>query len=64
MFKKAVEWELIIATRATAVIPFTIISERTRFLSGGEIRRLLQESEKQVISPWLLPLVSLAFNTG
>jgi len=64
MFKKAVEWDLTKANPATAVKRFTITSERTRFLSGGEIQRLLQESEKQVTSPWLLPLVTLALNTG
>ncbi len=49
---------------ATAVKRFTITSERTRFLSGGEIHKLLQECEKPVTSPWLLPLVTLALNTG
>jgi integrase len=64
MFKKAVEWDPTKANPATAVKRFTITSERTRFLSGGEIQRLLQECEKQVTSPWLLPLVTLAVNTG
>jgi len=48
----------------TAVKRFTITSKSNRFLSGGEIQRLLQESEKQVTSPWLLPPVTLALNTG
>src|SRR5258706_10397466 len=47
MFKKAVEWDLTKANPATAVKRFTITSERTRFLSGGEIHKLLQECEKQ-----------------
>lgn len=51
MFKKALEWDLTKANPATAVKRFTITSERTRFLSGGEIQRLLRESEKQITSP-------------
>jgi len=64
MFKKAVEWDLTKGNPATAVKRFTITSERTRFLNREEIQRLLQECEKQVTSPWLLPLVTLALNTG
>ena len=64
MFKKATEWDLTKNNPAAAVKRFTINSERTRFLSREEIQRLLQECEKQVTSPWLLPLVTLALNTG
>src|SRR5215510_12381343 len=64
MFKKAVEWDLTKANPATAVKRFAITSERTRFLSRDEIQGLLKECEKQVTSPWLLPLVTLALSTG
>jgi site-specific recombinase XerD len=64
MFKKAVEWDLTKANPASTVKRFTITSERIRFLKREEIQRLLQVSEKQVTSPWLLPLVTLALNTG
>jgi site-specific recombinase XerD len=64
MFKKATEWDLTKNNPAAAVKRFTINSERTRFLSREEIQRVLQECEKQVTSPWLLPLVTLALNTG
>jgi integrase len=64
MLKKAVEWDLTKRNPATAVKRFAITSERTRFLSRDEIQSLLQECEKQVTSPWLLPLVTLALNTG
>jgi len=64
MFKKATEWDLTKNNPAAAVKRFTITSERTRFLSRDEIQRLLQECEKQVTSPWLLPLATLALNTG
>ena len=64
MFKKAVEWDLTKGNPAAAVKRFAITSERTRFLSRDEIQGLLQECEKQVTSPWLLPLVTLALNTG
>jgi integrase len=33
-------------------------------LTQDEIKALLSECEKQVTSPWLLPLVTLALNTG
>jgi integrase len=64
VFKTAVESDLTKSNPATALKRFTITSEHTRFLSGSEIQRLLQECEKQVTSPWLLPLVTLALNTG
>ena len=38
--------------------------ERTRFLTEYEIQVLLEKCENQVTSPWLLPLVTLALNTG
>jgi len=64
MFKKAVEWDLLKSNPATSVKRFSVTSERTRFLTQDEIKRLLEECEKQVTSPWLLPLVTLALNTG
>lgn len=64
MFKKAVEWDLVKSNPATSVKRFSVTSERTRFLTQDEIKRLLEECEKQVTSPWLLPLVTLALNTG
>jgi len=64
MFKKAVEWDLLKSNAATSVKRFSVTSERTRFLTQDEIKRLLEECEKQVTSPWLLPLVTLALNTG
>ena len=64
MFKKAVEWDLLKSNPASGVKRFTVTSERTRFLSQTEIRTLLEACENQVTSPWLLPLVALALNTG
>ena len=64
MFKKAVEWDLAKSNPATSVKRFTVTSERTRFLTQDEVGTLLAECEKQVTSPWLLPLVTLALNTG
>ncbi len=64
MFRKAVEWDLLKSNPATLVKRFAVTSERTRFLTQDEIRSLLAECEKQVTSPWLLPLVTLALNTG
>jgi integrase len=64
MFKKAVEWDLVKSNPATSVKRFSVTSERTRFLMQDEIKRLLEECEKQVTSPWLLPLVTSALNTG
>ena len=64
MFKKAVEWDLLKTNPAISVKRFSVTSERTRFLSYDEIKRLLAECEKQMTSPWLLPLVTLALNTG
>jgi site-specific recombinase XerD len=60
IFKKAVEWDLVKSNPATSVKRFTVTSERTRFLTQGEIQALLGECENQVTSPWLLPLVMLA----
>lgn len=64
MFKKAVEWDLLKTNPAISVKRFSVTSERTRFLSHDEIKRLLAECEKQMTSPWLLPLVTLVLNTG
>ena len=64
MFKQAVEWDLVKSNPATSVKRFTVNSERTRFLSQHEIQTLLETCEKQITSPWLLPLVTLALNTG
>jgi integrase len=64
MFRKAVDWGLIKTNPATGVKRFTVISERTRFLTGDEVQNLLTKCEADVTSPWLLPLVTLALNTG
>jgi integrase len=64
MFKKAVEWDLAKSNPATLVKRFAVTSERTRFLTLDEIQNLLEKCEEQVTSPWLLPLVTLALNTG
>ena len=64
MFKKAVEWDLLKSNPATLVKRFAVTSERTRFLTLDEIQNLLEKCEEQVTSPWLLPLVTLALNTG
>jgi integrase len=64
MFKKAVEWDVAKSNPATSVKRFSVTSERTRFLTQDEIKALLSECEKQVTSPWLLPLVTPALNTG
>ena len=64
MFKKAVEWDLLKSNPATSVKRFAVTSERTRFLTEYEIHVLLEKCENQVTSPWLLPLVTLALNTG
>jgi len=64
MFKKAVDWDLVKSNPATSVKRFTVTSERTRFLTQDEIHALLADCEKQITSPWLLPLVTLALNTG
>jgi integrase len=64
MFKKAIEWDLLKSNPATSVKRFPVTSERTRFLSQDEIQKLVAECEKQITSPWLLPVVTLALNTG
>ena len=64
IFKKAVEWDVLKSNPATSVKRFAVTSERTRFLTEQEIKVLLEECEKQVTSPWLLPLVTLALHTG
>src|SRR4030095_4113706 len=64
MFKKAVEWDLLKSNPATSVKRFAVTSERTRFPTEYEIHVLLEKCENQVTSPWLLPLVTLALNTG
>ena len=63
-FKKAVEWDLLKSNPATSVKRFAVTSVRTRFLTEHEIHVLLEKCENQVTSPWLLPLVTLALNTG
>jgi integrase len=64
MFKKAVEWDLLKSNPATSVKRVSVTSERTRFLTQDEIKGLLKECEERVTSLWLLPLVTLALNTG
>jgi integrase len=43
---------------------FTVVSERTRFLTGEEVQNLLAKCEADITSPWLLSLVTLALNKG
>ena len=64
MFRKAVEWGMTASNPATGVRRFSVNDQRTRFLTGEEIQRLLKPCEEQITSPWLLPLVTLALNTG
>jgi integrase len=64
MFRKAVDWGLIKTNPATGVKRFTVVSERTRFLTGEEVQNLLSKCEADITSPWLLSLVTLALNTG
>ncbi len=64
MCKKAVEWGLATSNPAAAVKRFAVNDQRTRFLTEDEIQRLLIVCEAQLTSPWLLPLVTLALNTG
>ena len=64
MFRKAVDWGLIKTNPATGVKRFTVLSERTRFLTGEDVQNLQTKCEADITSPWLLPLVTLALNTG
>ncbi len=64
MCKKAVEWGLATSNPAAGVKRFVVNDQRTRFLTEDEIQRLLIVCEAQLTSPWLLPLVTLALNTG
>jgi len=64
MFKMAVEWGMTLTNPASAVKRFPVNDQRTRFLIGDEIQAILKECESQITSPWLLPLVTLALNTG
>jgi len=64
MFKMAVEWGLTTVNPAAPVKRFTVNDQRTRFLTEDEIQDLLKVCEEQITSPWLLPLVTLALNTG
>ena len=64
MFRKAIEWGMATTNPATGVKRFPINDQRTRFLTEAEIPKLLSACEEEVTSPWLLPLVTLALNTG
>src|SRR5215813_4069328 len=64
MFRKAVDWGLIKTNPATGVKRFTVVSERTRFLTGEDVQNLQTKCEADITSPWLLSLVTLALNTG
>ena len=64
MFKTAVEWGVTNTNPATGVKRYRVISERTRFLSADEVQTDLQKCKEDLTSPWLLPLVKLALNTG
>jgi len=64
MFKVAVEWGLTTVNPAAPVKRLPVDDQRTRFLTEDEIQNLLKACEEQITSPWLLPLVTLALNTG
>src|SRR5215813_7014428 len=64
MFTKAIEWGMTTTNPATAVKRLPINDQRTRFLTEAEIQKLLLACEKEITSPWLLSLVTLALNTG
>ena len=64
MFKMAVEWGMTLTNPASAVKRFPVNDQKTRFLTGDEIQAILKTCESQITSPWLLPLVTLALNTG
>ena len=64
MFKMAVEWGLATVNPAAPVKRLPVDDQRTRFLTEDEIQDLLKACEEQITSPWLLPLVTLALNTG
>jgi site-specific recombinase XerD len=64
MFRKAIEWGMTTTNPATAVKRFPINDQRTRFLTEAEIQKILLACEREITSPWLLPLVTLALNTG
>ena len=64
MLKMAVKWDLTQSNPAASVAPFPVQEGRIRYLSETEIPALLDACEKEVTSPWLYPLVSLALNTG
>jgi integrase len=63
-FKMAVQWGMTAHNPASAVKRFPVNDQRTRFLTVEEIQALLKACEQQITSPWLLPLVTLALNTG
>src|SRR5215510_11509624 len=64
MFRKAIEWGMTTTNPAASVKRFPINDQRTRFLTEAEIQKLLLACENEITSPWLLPLVTLALNTG
>jgi integrase len=64
MFRKAIEWGMTTTNPATAVKRLPVNDQRTRFLTEAEIQNLLLACEKEITSPWLLSLVTLALNTG
>ena len=64
MFRMVIEWGLATTNPATGVKRFSVNDQRTRFLTEDEIQRFLKACENQITSPWLLPLATLALNTG
>ena len=64
MFTKAMDWGLTKSNPATGAKRFTVTSERTRFLTGDQVQRVLENCKTDLTSPWLFPLVTLALNTG
>jgi integrase len=63
-FRMAVQWGMTAHNPASSVKRLPVNDQRTRFLTAQEILELLKACEAQIVSPWLLPLVTLALNTG
>ena len=56
MFRKTVDWGLVKANPATGVKRFTVVSERTRFLTGNEVQMFWPSvkltSHRRGFYPW------------
>jgi hypothetical protein len=60
MFKKAVEWGMTKTNPATGVKRYTVVSERTRFLSADDVQNVLRKltafQSRPSSSPWRMPV--------